>query len=77
MITDGKEKVMVDINACSPLYLFKSLKSLLTLMTLIILASCGPTLITFREFADMLAMTISKKLAETTKKSNLFHAELK
>lgn len=38
-ITEGNEKVMVDISACSPLYLFSSLKSLLTLMTLMILAS--------------------------------------
>ena len=77
MITEGNEKVIVDIKACNPMYLFKSLKSLLTLMTLIILASYGPTLITFREFADILAITMSKKLAETTKKSNLFQAELK
>jgi hypothetical protein len=48
-----------------------------TLITLIIRASYGPTLITFSEFADIFAMTISRKLAETTKKSNLFQPELK
>jgi hypothetical protein len=53
------------------------LNSLVTLMTLIIRAICGPTLITLSEFADIFAITMSKKLAETTKKSNLFQPELK
>jgi hypothetical protein len=32
---------------------------------------------TLSELADMFAITISRKLADTTKKSNLFHAEEK
>lgn len=77
LITEGIEKLMVWIRAYRPLYLLSNLNRRETLMTLMILASWGPTLMTLSELADMFAITISRKLALTTKKSNLFQAELK
>ena len=76
-MTEGSENMMVYIRAERPLYLLSNLNNLVTLMILMILAICGPTLMTLSEFVDMLAIMMSRKLAETTKRSNRFQPELK
>jgi len=74
---DGRENVIVYISAYSPLYLLISLNRRDTLITLITLASYGPTLKNFKEAVLSWFITISKKLAATTQKSNTFQEVLK
>jgi len=69
--SEGIEKVIVWINAYSPLYLFSNLKSLLTLRTLSTLANCGATLNGFKVAVDSYPIIMSKKLDITTNTSNL------
>ena len=76
-IREGKEKVMVEIRACSPSYFPINLNILETLSTLRTLASYGPTLRNLIWFASKKESMTSNKEDITTTKSNLFHVFLK
>lgn len=71
------EKMIVSINACSPWYLFNSLRILEIRKILNTLANCGPTLNISTDPEAIYDNQISNKLDRTTKKSKLFQLELK
>lgn len=67
------DRVMVAINACSPLFFLASRTILVTLSTLRILIICGKE----DNAPDVLGIKVikmSSKLVDTMKQSNLFHA---
>ena len=69
--------VMVEIKACKPSFLPASLMIRVTRRTLMILASCGAAYKVFIKEPGKNPIAMSNKLAQQTKKSNLFHAVLK
>jgi hypothetical protein len=78
-INDGRENVIVYRIACNPSALPANLNILVTLNTLITLASYGPTdkKPLSPNISSRKPKAMSNTEATTTKKSNLFHALLK
>ena len=79
LFNEGIENIIVSMIAFSPSDLPSSLRTLVTLSTLMILAIYGPTdkkLLPATKSPRNL-MKMSKNEAATTKKSNLFHEFLK